>query len=301
MDRPTVSVVMPAYNAKRYITDAVESVLAQTFRDFELIIIDDGSTDGTEAILMQLAAKDSRIRLTRRPNTGIVGALNDALARANGEFVARMDADDLSFPERFEKQLTFLREHPDCVCVGTQIQRMDPYGTPLHREEHNLTHAEIDTELMTGRGFAMVHPTVMMRREAVETVGGYRKQYEISEDLDLFLRLGEVGTLANLSDLLLHYRIHYNSINHQKHEYQQKIKRGLMEEAYKRRGVPLTEAMEFKRKVPPPKYEQTCVWGWGALKKGHLQAARLHALDAMKLHPFKADSWRLMFCALRGS
>jgi hypothetical protein len=178
---------------------------------------------------------------------------------------------------------------------------MDPYGTLLHREEHKLTHNEIDADLMTGRGFAMVHPTVMMRREAVEKVGRYRKQYEISEDLDLFLRLGEIGKLANLPEVLLHYRIHYNSINHQKHEYQRKIKRGLMEEAYKRRGVPLPETIEFQRMVPPPKYEQTCVWGWGALKKGNIRAARLHALDAVKLHPFKIDSWRLMYCALRGN
>lgn len=293
--------MMPAYNARRYVAAAIESVLAQTFGDFELIVIDDGSTDGTESILARFPLKDARVHVTRRPNTGIVGALNDALKQARGEFIARMDADDICLPERFAKQVDFLRTNPDCVCVGTQIEMIDPYGTPLHRMEHKLTHAEIDAELMAGRGFAMVHPTVMMRRDAIEKVGVYRKEHEISEDLDLFLRLGEVGTLANLPDVLVQYRIHYSSINHQKHERQRAIKRSLMEEAYKRRGVALPETMEFSRKVPAPQYEQTCVWGWGALKKGHRYAARMHAIDALKLHPMKVDSWRLLFCALRGS
>jgi glycosyltransferase involved in cell wall biosynthesis len=291
---------MPAYNSKRYVAASIESVLRQTLGDFELCIVDDGSTDGTEAILRRCAERDPRIRVNRRPHTGIVGALNDGLAMARGELVARMDADDICLPQRFEKQVAFLREHPDCVCVGTQVETIDPYGTPLARLEHALSHEEIDRQLLSGRGFAMVHPSVMMRRHVVAQVGGYRRQYELSEDLDLFLRLAEIGTVANLPEVLLQYRIHYKSINHQQHERQRAIKHDLMAEAYARRGIELPAEMAFSRKVPAPQYEQTCTWGWGALKKGYVPAARRHAMDALRLRPFKVDSWRLLYCALRG-
>src|SRR4051812_38318159 len=112
-----VSVLMPVYNAGRYLAEAVDSVLTQSFRDFEFVIVDDGSTDGSAAMLDDYARQDSRVKLVRRPNTGIVGALNDGLRECRGEFVARMDADDVSLPERFEKQVAYLREHHEVVAL----------------------------------------------------------------------------------------------------------------------------------------------------------------------------------------
>ena len=297
---PTVSVIMPAYNAQRYVEQTIRSVLAQTFGDFEFIIVDDGSTDGTLPILQRLAAKDSRIIVISRPNTGIVGALNDAIAKGRGEFLARMDADDVCLPQRFERQVAYLREHPQCVGVGTFVETIDPYGSVLDRLVHETEHEAIDRELMTGRGFAIVHPTIMMRAEAVARLGGYRKQWQHSEDLDLFLRLAEVGRLHNIPEYLLQYRMHYQSANHLRHEEQRSIKHKLMEEAYARRSVQMPPDMQFTRRYPPPMFDQTCTWGWRALKRGNRAVARLHALDALKMAPLKPAAWRLAVCAVRG-
>jgi glycosyltransferase involved in cell wall biosynthesis len=297
---PTVSVIMPVFNARRYVAAAVESVLGQTFGDFEFCIVDDGSTDGTDRILRKYADRDARIRLNRRPNTGLVGALNDTIKMARGELLARMDGDDVCLPDRLERQVAFLRAHPDHVAVGAQVETIDPYGCDLFRLEHKTDHADVDAELMAGRGFAMVHPSVMMRRAAVERVGGYDPKWDYAEDLCLFLKLAEVGKVANLPDVLLKYRQHYESVNHTKHDRQRALRRGIMEEAYARRGVPMPPGIEFRRSAPPPRYEQTQTWGWRALKSGNVVAARQHALDLVRLGPAKWASWKLMFCAWRG-
>jgi len=300
MSIPTVSVIMPAYNSRRYVGQTVQSILDQTLGDFEFIIVDDGSTDGTLGVLQQYAAKDPRITLISRPNTGIVGACNDALAQTRGEFVARIDSDDVAMPNKHARQVAYLREHPECVAVGTFVETIDPYNGVLERLVHQVEHADIDRELMRGRGFAMVNPSVMMRGEALKRVGGYRKQYETAEDLDLFLRLGEVGKLHNLPEYLLQYRQHYESINHTKHDLQRNMKRGMMEEAYARRGVPMPPDMVFTRMYPPPKFEQTCRWGWMALQKGNKKIARAHAFDALRMHPMHTGAWKLFLCAARG-
>src|SRR5258706_14041022 len=116
---PAVSVVMPVYNGERYLASAIDSILAQTFTDFELIAVDDGSTDSSLPMLKRYAERDPRVRVISRPNTGIVGALSDAIAAARAPLIARMDADDLSLPLRFERQVAYLSGHPQCVLVGT--------------------------------------------------------------------------------------------------------------------------------------------------------------------------------------
>src|ERR1051326_2264165 len=130
---PFVSVLVPVYNAARYLDVAISSVLRQTFSDFELIAVDDGSKDDSKKILEHFSANDARIRVISRPNTGIVGALNDGLAVARGEFIARMDADDVALPGRFQAQLDYLRGHPDCIAVGTAVQIIDARGAVVDR------------------------------------------------------------------------------------------------------------------------------------------------------------------------
>ena len=147
---PLISVIMPVFNAARYLSKAVDSVLAQTLGDFEFIIIDDGSTDASETILRKYAEQDSRIRLTRRPNTGYVVALNEGLAQACGEFIARMDADDVCLPKRFERQAQFLREHPDVVLVGGRVEIIDEGGRLIIRPEVPLDDAALQQALLEG-------------------------------------------------------------------------------------------------------------------------------------------------------
>ena len=135
-----VSVLLPLYNGEAYIREAVESVLAQTRRDFELLILDDGSRDGSLAIVQEIARRDPRVRLISRENRGLTETLNELLAAARGEFVARMDADDVCLPDRFERQVAFLDAHPEVVCVGGDPVMIDERGRLLTALEQGPTH-----------------------------------------------------------------------------------------------------------------------------------------------------------------
>jgi glycosyltransferase involved in cell wall biosynthesis len=297
---PSVSVLMPVYNGARYLAEAVESILAQTFGDFEFVIVDDGSTDRSPALLDEYGKHDTRIRIVRRANTGIVGALNDAIAASRAPLVARMDADDVSEPQRLEKQVTYLREHGECVAVGSRVTGIDPYGCVLFQSEHKLGHDEIDGELLNGVGWAIVHPVAMLRRDAVEKVGRYRKEWQWVEDLDLFLRLAEIGKLANLPDQLLRYRQHTESINRTRSAEQARLADACVREAYRRRGLPVPAGWKFVPKAKPSKPQQLQTWAWRAMKAGNVDAARRHAVELWKAAPLSVESWRTLLCAMRG-
>ena len=141
---PKVSVLLPVFNAERYVHAAVSSVLVQTCRDFELIVVDDGSTDASLTILQSLAKSDRRIRLLSRANRGLVATLNEMLGLARGELICRMDADDICRPGRIETQVNYLARHPDCVAVGSRSLFIDPEGLPIFEFMDRYTHEEID-------------------------------------------------------------------------------------------------------------------------------------------------------------
>jgi glycosyltransferase involved in cell wall biosynthesis len=215
---PQISVVMPVYNGEAFLGPAVESILAQTCRDFEFLIIDDGSTDGTPAILREFEARDPRVRVLCQEHGGLVAALNAGVAAARAPLIARMDADDVSTPERFALQLAYLQAHPECVVLGTAMEVVDPDGAPIYTQPSESSHETLVRNLLMLNPEAkggMAHPTVMMRREAVLAVGGYRTDYDV-EDIDLWLRLAERGRLANLPEICLQYRLHPQSYCHQR-------------------------------------------------------------------------------------
>jgi glycosyltransferase involved in cell wall biosynthesis len=297
MPTPAVSVLMPVYNAERYLREAIESILGQTFRDFEFIIVDDGSTDRSSQILLEFASRDARIRILSRPNTGIVGALNDGLALCTADLVARMDADDIALPERFAEQVRYMNDHPDCVLVGSRVLLIDPDGAPIRQWVDELSHDQIDQSHLA-RGWPVVHPTVMIRRHALNQLGGYREQYATLEDLDLFLRLAEIGQLANHPKVLLKYRQHFNSICHKRSHHQSGIRDAILDETWQRRGMPKQPTVT----PPPPRTiaEAHRLWGWWALNSGHTATARKHAFRTLRHKPFSKDAWRLTYCALRG-
>jgi len=297
---PMISVCMPVYNAEPYIAEATNSILAQTYEDFEFIIVNDGSKDRSLEILAKIARKDSRIRLISRPNTGYAKALNEAMDAATGKYFARMDADDISLPTRFEKQVAYLESHPECVVVGSRILTIDPFGSPLYEPDHKLTHEEIEAQLLNGVGWSIVHPVAMARRDLVEKLGRYRTELEPSEDLDLFLRLAEHGRIANLPDVLLHYRQHATSVNHTRYAEQNRNKLRIITEAYARRGQELPLGWKPPVRDILPVEKEINMWGWMALKKGNLHAARKHAVALLKMCPFSPASWRLAYCAFRG-
>ena len=292
---------MTVYNTERYVAEAARSVLGQTFGDFEFIIVDDGSTDRSPAILRDFAARDPRVRLVSRPNTGIVRAANEGIGLARGRYLARMDSDDVCLPRRFETQVRYLDEHPECVLVGSRVTVVDPYGSPVFDSGQKLTHEEIDAELLgSGGGWAIVQPSAMMRTETVRSVGGYRGRHNVSEDQDLFLRLAEVGRVANLPEPLLLYRRHYQSVMHTQWRQREEVKEKIVREAYERRGLPMPADWKFDDWKPIPLARQLREWGWAALKRGNASVARKHALGALGAAPLSGEAWKLMYCALRG-
>ena len=189
---------MPVYNAEQFVAEAVESILNQTFGNFEFLILDDGSTDGSLEILRRYADRDPRIHLTSRANKGVVASLNELLDQARGEFIARMDADDVAMPERFQKQVDFLRATPGTSWSEARCKSSTPRGIPLCEWCTVQDHEVIDSTYLRGEHVTvMSHPSIMMYRDAVLAVGKYHP-IKTSEDVDLFLRLAEYGRIANI-------------------------------------------------------------------------------------------------------
>jgi glycosyltransferase involved in cell wall biosynthesis len=215
---PAISVVMPVYNASQFLAEAVESILAQRFADFEFLAIDDGSTDESAEILERYARVDPRLRMVRRPHAGLPATLNVGCDLAQAKYIARMDADDIALPERFERQAEFLDRHPRVAILGTQLQQIREDGTPMAVSNHPLTHAEIAANMQ--KFCCIHHPTVMMRTEAMRALGGYRTAFQAAEDHDFWLRAAERFELANLPEVLLLYRLHTHAVSFQNLEQQ---------------------------------------------------------------------------------
>jgi len=297
--RPRISVIIPAYNAQRYLAEAVESVLTQTFTDFECVVVDDGSTDRTQPILHELGQRDGRLRSIRIPHGGIVEALNAGVNEARGDLIARMDADDVCLPRRLARQLRYMDDHPECVALGTAVMLVDPYGSTLWEIGVKPEHEQIDADLLKGNGWALFHPTALLRKAPMLAVGGYRPEYQWSEDIDLFLRLAEVGRLANLTEPLLHYRQHFASVNRNKVELQLRRNERLLAEAYQRRGRPLPADFRLDPPFQLAPREQILAWGRRAIINGNLRVARKHALQALRAGPLRQDSWSLVYHSVR--
>lgn len=208
----TIDVLIPAYNAQSTIASAIESIQTQSERDIVIHVVDDGSTDSTGAILAAIAANDSRVRVYTKANGGIVEALNDGLRHCTAEFVARHDADDLAYPDRFAVQLAYLRAHADVVAVGAAVRHIDVNGTPTGSIADLGSPDLADPFFVPSREPYIIHPFLMVRRAAIDSVGGYRHVHG-AEDTDLYWRLRTRGRLQNLHELLGDYRLHDLSIS----------------------------------------------------------------------------------------
>jgi len=202
---PRVTVVLPVWNAGEYLAAAVESIRVQTLADWELLAIDDGSTDSSRQLLDDFSRRDRRIVVTSRPNRGLAATLQEGIERARSGIVALMNADDVSHPDRLTRQLAFLERHQNVAALGTQTRLLvDDRATAI---ESRLPLSPQACRRFLPVAPPLAHPTVMLRREAVLAVGGYRPQSYV-EDYDLWLRLADRFDLANLPDALLDYRLH---------------------------------------------------------------------------------------------
>lgn len=296
---PRISVIFPVYNAERYLDAAVGSVLAQTWRDFELIALDDGSTDGSRAILERIATTDDRIRIVSRPNKGLIGTLNEGLGLARGGLIARMDADDIALPGRFAAQVERLDADPALVALGGQILAIDAAGRALAPLKLPCGHEGIDGHHMTRLDSVIFHPTAMVRTDAVIGVGGYDLTMDAAEDFDLWLRLAEIGRLANLDRCVLHYRQHLASVGHARRHQQRMTAWRAIRNACDRRGLPFD--VPCPAEEPPVSHGEVFrKWGWWALGAGHVGTARHYAWRCLRDAPASKETWRLLACALRG-
>ncbi len=299
VESPEVTVLLSVFNAERYLNEAIDSILTQTFTDFEFIIIDDGSSDRSLQILQQYAQQDSRIQLVARENRGLVSSLNEGLALAKAPFIARMDADDVSYPDRLSKQVDFLINHPDFAAIGCKVRLIDEDSDPLRLFSLETTHREIDAAHLQGQGGAIAHAAAMFRKDKLNFIGRFRSEFTHAEDLDLWLRLAEVGQLGNLPDVLYDYRQHLQSVGHKYRAEQINSANNAVKDAMKRRGI-LNE--NFKISEPPLSdgNELLLKWGWWALSAGNVKTAKKYAIKALKKNPFSFETLKLYACALRG-
>ena len=216
---PRLTVLMTVYNGDRFIRHAIESVLGQTYRNFEFLIVNDGSTDRSREILEEYRRKDSRIIVCDQDNRGLIHALNRGCRLARGEYIARMDHDDISLPHRFERQVDYLAAHPETGILGTWATLIDSHGTPVGALRYPASGSLVNWSLLFRN--CVAHPSVMMRKNVLERLDFYNPAARHIEDYDLWSRAVKLTTVENLPEILLRYTLHQDSTCKQHSETQQ--------------------------------------------------------------------------------
>lgn len=211
--QPEISIYMAVYNGEKYLGEALDSILAQTFKNFELIIADDGSTDGSLEIAKKYEKQDTRIKVFSFLHRGVVKTQNDAIKHTNpcSKYLVNHDSDDISLSERFELQKHFLDFHPGVGVVGGAMEVIDDQNVFLGKRGVFVEHEIIKAHLLVNN-FSFYHPTTMVRRNLMQELGGYNEERELAEDYDLWWRFSHLSHLANLPDVLVRYRRHDKSI-----------------------------------------------------------------------------------------
>lgn len=231
---PTVTVLMATMNVARYLDEAIDSILRQTLADFELIIVDDGSSDDSWGVISRRAAEDGRIlALRNEQNIGISRTLNKALAHARGAYITRQDGDDSCLPGRLAAQVAFLERHPQVGAVGTQATLIDREGVQIGLTTFPNANEDIQAILLDR--MCMVGPTVMIRRSAMEAAGFYFYDEPYGQDYDICLRAAEVAEIVNLPEPLYYYRQHSASVSYAQRHRQMVGKAVAVQQAVARR------------------------------------------------------------------
>jgi glycosyltransferase involved in cell wall biosynthesis len=293
---PTVSVILPVFDADVWVGEAIESILAQTHRNLELIAVDDGSSDGSLAILERYARSDPRVRVLARPHRGVIPTRNEGLRRARGEFVACMDSDDVSFPDRLARQLAALAADPGLVCVGGAFEVIDAKGRLINRYYPPRDHEAIVAVALTGRS-PICGSNATFRREAALSIGGYDQDACFVEDLDLWLRLATVGRLANLPEPISRVRFRDDSQSAVEQVAQLESARRVANRARARFGI-----REQAPVLPPwrplrtrrSRQEFALGWAISSWRIGERRTALGYATRAVATNPFGAPLWSLV-------
>jgi len=301
---PGISVVMSVYNGERFLRQAVDSIFNQTFSDFEFIVVDDGSTDGTAEILSSYARADSRLCVVTQENRGLVKSLNRAIGMARGEYIARMDADDISMPERLAIQVRWLDAHPQIAVLGTRYDEIDESGRVIRRGNRYAGSTLVERALLQGNSSVFCHGSVMFRRTCFEHIGGYREQFKnAAEDYDLWLRMAERYELDNIVETLYQHRLRLDSVSF---EYFLQYQRGaaFALECARRRRSGLSEPPFPPVDLPPSRREMGeyhLRMGTVFLQFGHVKKARAELRKAIEQFPSNPYPWILWLGSLLGS
>jgi hypothetical protein len=289
-----VTVLLPVYDPPvKMLDQAIESVLSQTFGDFEFLILDDGSPDQqVRARLDSWAAKDQRVRLYHEPHRGVPGTLNRGLEIAQGEYIARQDADDWSEPQRLARQIDFLKERRELALVSTDTYSHSADGTPLWRLRLPHTPGELKRALWLGNPF--VHGSTMYRRKNAMAVGGYRRQLSGSADYDFLWRLTETGDAVNLDEVLYHYRYACGSVSARRAAEQTRSYRAArLLAAARRRGEPedIPAALAAAEQMRPDTLRAALKQADHFMLAGDFPGARSAYLRLLAAHPSSGLAW----------
>jgi len=221
LQQPKISVVMSVYNGEKYLREAIDSILNQTFGDFEFIIVDDGSTDKTAEIIDEYAKKDLRVKIIKNKNNiGLTKSLNKAIQETKGEYIARMDADDISSPERFDEQLTFIENHPEIGAVGCWYYLIDKNNKLIKKVRPPVKFYKIKKAILNST--PIIHPAAMIRKISLEKINYYDESFKYAQDRDLLFRILNFYQLGVVPKYLLKYRYTKQSISLQREIEQKK-------------------------------------------------------------------------------
>ncbi|MBI9073494.1 MAG: glycosyltransferase [Melioribacteraceae bacterium] len=288
---PDISVIMPVYNSELYLKEAIDSILNQTFQNFEFIIVDDGSEDNSKKIIKSY--KDDRIRFFEREHLGIVNQLNFGIKKARGKYIARMDSDDLSLSNRLEKQFEYLQKFPNVKLVGTDIKIINEDSKEIYIRNYPKTAAEIEYQMPIYSAFC--HPAIMIEKKTIISFNGYDEKLESAEDHILFLQMLENSIeMRNLSMTLLKYRIHMKSVTSKFNNVQNDLSYSYGKKYLEKK---LNNATTDKEKL-------SLLVRLGLLEyyRGEMPIARKHFLNAISIKPIKIFTLhRYLFLSLFGT
>ena len=299
MASPIVSVVMSVFNGERFLREAIESILDQSFRDFEFIIIDDGSTDGSASMLDSYQRSEPRMRVFHQENRGLIDSLNYSCGLTRGKYIARMDADDIAVKDRLMWQVDFMEKHPEVGVVGGAIEVINATGKSLKTYRYPIENRQIRSGLFRGTSL-LCHPAALMRKEAFVSVKGYRKVVVDAEDYDLWLKIADRFQLANLKAVVLKYRRHPYQVSVRSCKQQLLSTFAARAAALSRRnGYP--DPLDSVEEITPAllvvlgvsEAEQEITLAWTYLSCGRLMCDAGEYLLALKvIEMFRSSDWK---------
>jgi glycosyltransferase involved in cell wall biosynthesis len=295
MPQPEISILLPVRDSANYLEETIQSLEAQTFQNWECLVIEDGSSDNSPNILENWRQRDTRVRVLSGGGRGIVHALNLAFAEARAPIIARMDADDIALPKRLEKQFAFLASNPNVVACGTGALMIDPAGRPICPINASTDHKGIIERLLRGNASAIIHPSLMVQTSALRKVNGYQEEFRHVEDFDLYLRLSDIGQLANVDEILLHYRQHKASANVVQKERQRALRLKALNDYRNSKGDPPAEQLEFGRAHLNTLTDLYADWSLKAALVGNQKVAYHYAMSAIIREFWRPKRWKLLW------